>query len=284
MKIYLALFATLLVGCASKQPKFESAPANAQTINLYLFEKAQDTNAGLQNYYQNPELMNEIAKSNTPVALQNTFSGDMAASAGGAIGGAIVGALIEAEMKAIEAYRRTLGLHANNPKLEAYFKQGFSSQRPDNWKNVNTSFSDGALQLYPNSNANEMNVSVSWNHYINPIDNMFQSGLQIVYEFDVISVDPEDNSLDKLKYSVIFGYSKAGGLEESEKQLLANDKALYNKVSETAFKSAAKFIYHQLDNIKEEKHIELASPEQTDGFTMHHHYLNSAAAISTVEF
>ncbi|NOI30526.1 hypothetical protein [Vibrio coralliilyticus] len=284
MKVIIALFAMLLVGCASNQPTFESAPVNAQTINLYLFEKAQDTNAGIQNYYQDPQLMNTIAKNNTPVALQNTFSGDMAASAGGAIGGAIVGALIEAEMRAIEAYRDTLGLHADNPQLEAYFEQGFSSQRPSNWKNVNTSFSDGALQLYPNHNANEMNVSVSWNHYINPIDNLFQSGLQIVYEFDVISVDPEDNSLDTLKYYVDFGYTEAGGLEESEEQLLANDKALYNKVSEIAFKSAAKFIYHQLDNIKEETHIELASPEQTNGFTMHHHYITSAVATSTVRF
>lgn len=284
MRLFFVLFTTLLVGCANRIPEFESASTNAQVINLYLFEKGQDTNAGLNSYYADPALMNDLAKNSTPVALQNTFSGDFTASVGGAIGGAIVAALIEAEMEAVEEYRKEIGINANDKKLETYFHKSFSGQSFKQWDNVKLNFVDSELQLYPNNNPDELNVSVSWNHYVNPVSSLIGSWLQLVYEFDIIIVDPKDNSLDTLKYYVQFDNSEADSKLDSEHIILDNDRERYYQVSETAFKVAAEFIYYQLDNIKREEKTELTTPVFIDGLEVNHGYLNSFTSVSYSRF
>ncbi|MDA0148250.1 hypothetical protein [Vibrio sp. LaRot3] len=284
MRLFFVLFTTLLVGCANRIPEFESASTNAQEINLYLFKQGQDANKGINSYYADPALMNELAKNSTPVALQNTFSGDATASVGGAIGGAIVGALIEAEMKAVEEYRKEIGINANNEKLEKDFHDSFSKQPFKQWDKVNLNFADGSLQLYPNNNTNELNVSISWNHYVNPVSSLIGSWLQLIYEFDIIIVDPKDNSLDTLKYYVQFDNSEADSKLHSEELILANDREKYYQLSETAFKVAAEFIYHQLDNIKREEKTELPTPVIIDGLEINHGYLNAFTSVSYSRF
>lgn len=192
--------------------------------------------------------------------------------------------MIKAEMREVEEYREELGLGVNNVILKENLINSFDEEMVSSWDVVNINHVSGPIKLYANNKSPELNLTLSWNHYINPINSLVGEWLQLVYEFNVLMVNPNDNSIKRMKYNIVFDNSNVNSIPESEKVILGNMGEKYHEVSSAAFKLASIFICNELSNIKKNEKIELVNPTVVDEFEASHFYFNKELSSSQVRF